>query len=146
MKIALLGDADHRDGPLRTLLKGSEHRVRWTALEDSAAADFRGCGLVLLDASNDDPAAQERLVSAAHAIRARAPGVTVLVVSAFESGKVRQGRGRERQGNCQLAACGDGVWRVRCRLHELAWAETEALIREALERETNEPVVFEYRG
>jgi hypothetical protein len=146
MKIALLGDADHRRGPLRALLEGSRHRVEWTALADCAAADLRGCGLVLLDATNDDAAAQERLVAAAHEVRARAAGAPVLVVSAFESGRRHAVRRLERHRDCQLTACGDGVWRMRCRLQELAWAETEALIREALEREADEPVEFEYRG
>lgn len=146
MKIALLGDTDRRDGPLRALLRGSRHQVRWATLADSAACDFHDCALVLLEATNDDPTTQERLVAAAHAVRARSPGTPVLVVSAFESATRRPAQANARHRACQVTACGDGVWRVRCRLHELAWAETEALIREALERETKEPVVFEYRG
>jgi hypothetical protein len=35
---------------------------------------------------------------------------------------------------------------MHCRLKELAWRESEALLHETLEREPQEPVTFEYRG
>jgi len=143
VRILLVADGPPDRGGLRKLLAGAPHEVGTLRL-DAGAALMRGdWDMVVLDADARDASAQARLLDAAQASRRNAPHTPIVVMSSFEPGTGVRRDGRE---GCALTECGGGVWEVRCRLKQLAWRETEALLREAIERDVLEPVAFEYQG
>ena len=127
---------------IRDLLRESWHRVECRALDEIQTCDVKTFDMVLLDGNARGCAAQHRLLEAAQDLRRKAPRVPIMILSAFDPAEARIGARR----GCGVTASGDGKWRMHCRLKELAWRESEALLHEALEREPLEPMTFEYRG
>jgi CheY-like chemotaxis protein len=142
MKLILFAEANHPRKALQQLLGDTGHRVECHSLDEVQTCDLKTCDMVLLDGNARGCAAQHRLLEAAQDLRSKAPRVPIMVLSAFDpaAGRTAAGHG------CGLTASGDGKWHMHCRLKELAWRESEALLHETLEREPLEPVTFEYRG
>jgi hypothetical protein len=127
---------------LQQLLGDSAHCLESHALDEVQTCDLKTCDMVLLDGNVRGCAAQHRLLEAAQDLRSKAPRVPIMILSAFNP---TASRTVERHG-CGVTASGDGSWNLHCRLKELAWRESEALLYETLEREPLEPMTFEYRG
>lgn len=127
---------------LQELLGDSGHRVECRTLDEVQSCDLKTCYMVLLDGDARGCAAQHRLVEAAQDLRRKAPRVPIMILSAFDPAA---GRTAARRG-CGVTASGDGKMHLHCRLKEVAWRESDALLHETLEREPLEPVTFEYRG
>jgi len=145
MRVVLFSGARRSGIPpkaLQELLGDSGHRVECRKLDEVQACDLKTGDMVLLDGNTRGCAAQHRLFEAAQYLRRKAPRVPIMIVSAFDPAA---GRRAARHG-CGITASGDGKLNLYCRLTELAWRESEALLRETLEREPLEPVTFEYRG
>ena len=126
---------------IHELLENSGHRVERRTRDEVQTCDLKTCDMVLLDGDARGCKAQGRLLEAAQDLRRKAPRVTIMILSAFDPAASRNG-----QDGCGVSVSGDGTWHMRCRLKELAWRESEALLHETLEREPQEPMTFEYRG
>lgn len=142
MRLILLADPGPPRRALQKLLGGTGHRLECHALDELAACDFATCDMVLMDGNARGCAAQARLLDAAQQLRWRTPRTPILILSSLEAVTGSPGT----RGACGITASGNGAWKMHCRLKELAWSETEALLRETLSRDQPEPVVFEYRG
>jgi hypothetical protein len=142
MRLILFADAGAPRKTLHKLFLDTEHRLQWYSLDEAATCDLEACDMVLLDGSGRGCAAQERLLKAAQVLRSRLQRKPVLIFSEFDSDAARS----VASPGCRVTGSGDGAWHVHCRLKELAWGETEALLRDALTHDAPEPVVFEYRG
>lgn len=145
MRAVLFAEADRagtHPKALRKLLGVSGHRVECRTLDEVHTCDLETCELVLLDGNARGCAAQQRLLDAAQDLRRKAPRVPIIILSAFDPAARRT---VARHG-CGITASGDGRWHMQCLLKELAWRDSEALLRETLEHEPLEPVTFEYRG
>ena len=127
---------------LRELLGDTGHCLECRTLDEVQTCDLKTCDMVLLDGNARGCAAQHRLLEAAQGLRRKAPRVPIMILSAFDPAASRTAA----QHGCGVTASGDGTWHLHCRLKELAWRESEALLHETLEREPLEPVTFEYRG
>jgi hypothetical protein len=142
MKLILFGDTNRPRKALQQLLGETGHCLERRSLDEVRECDLKGCDMVLLDGGARGCAAQHRLLEAAQDLRSKAPRLPIMILSAFDPAA---GRAGARHG-CGITASGDGKWHLNCRLKELAWRESEALLHEALEREPLEPMTFEYRG
>ena len=142
MKLILFADADSSRETLQKLFKKIRHSLECRELDEVASSDLEACDVVLLDGSARGCAAQTRLLKVAHELRCRAPRMPILILSSFDAGASEPASHR----GCGVTISSDVMWQVHCRLKELAWGETGALLREALTRDAPEPVVFEYRG
>ena len=142
MKLILFADAGPPRKTLQRLLRKTGHCLECRALDEAAACDLEACDMVLLDGDARGCAAQTRLLEVAHELRRRVPRTRILILSSFDAG-TGQPAVRRR---CRVTTLGDGTWHMHCRLKELAWSETEALLRDTLTHDAPEPVVFEYRG
>jgi CheY-like chemotaxis protein len=142
MKLILFGDANQPRKAFRQLLGDTGHGLECHSLHEVQTCDLKTCDMVLLDGNARDCAAQRRLLEAAQDLRRIAPRVPIMILSAFDPAA---DRAAARHG-CGVTASGDGKWHMHCRLKELAWRESEALLHDTLEREPLEPVTFEYRG
>jgi CheY-like chemotaxis protein len=145
MRVVLFAEAGKPGIPprvLQELLEDSGHRVERRTLDEVQTCDLKTCDVVLLDGNAPGCAAQQRLLEAAQDLRRKAPRMTIMILSAFDPAASRTAA---RHG-CGVTASGDGTWHMHCRLKELAWRESEALLHETLEREPLEPMTFEYRG
>lgn len=142
MRLMLLAEPGPPRKALRKLLGGAGHRLECRTFTEVATCDLEACDMVLMDGNARGCAAQARLLEAAREIHGRIPRTPILILSSLDT--VAGGPGA--RGGCGIKASGDGAWKMHCRLKELAWSETEALLRESLTRDTPEPVVFEYRG
>jgi hypothetical protein len=127
---------------LQQLLGDTGNCLECHALDEVQTCDLKTCDMVLLDGNVRGCAAQHRLLEAAQDLRSKAPRVPIMILSAFDP---TASRAAERHG-CGVTASANGTWNLHCRLKELAWRESEALLYEPLEHEPLEPMPFEYRG
>jgi hypothetical protein len=141
MRLILFADVGSSRKTVQELLARSEHRLECRTLDEAATCDLDACDMVLLDGNGRGCAAQDRLLRAAHELRRKLPRAPILIFSSFDAEAVQSAR-----GGCRISTSDDGIWRMHCRLKELAWSETMALVRDALNHDAPEPVLFEYRG
>jgi DNA-binding NarL/FixJ family response regulator len=142
MKLILFAQANQPRKAFQQLLGDSGHCLECYSLDEVQTCDLKTCDMVLLDGNARGCAAQHRLLEAAQDLRSKAPRVPIMILSAFDSAASRKAAWQ----GCGVTASGDGSWHLHCRLKELAWRESEALLHETLEREPLEPITFEYRG
>ena len=126
---------------LQELLGDTGHCVEYRTLDEVHTSDLKTCNMVLLDGNARGCAAQQRLLEVAQYLRSKAPRVPIIILSAFDPAA-----SRTPLHGCGVTASGDGKWNMHCRLKELAWRESDALLHDTLEREPLEPMTFEYRG
>lgn len=127
---------------LQELLGKSGHCLEYRALGEVQTCDLKFFDMVLLDGNSRSSAAQDCLMEAAQYLRCAIPRIPIVVLSAFDS---TAGLGGTLHG-CRVTAAGKGGWNMHCRLKELAWRESEALLHDIFEHEPLQPVSFEYRG
>lgn len=145
MRLLLLGGSSPTRAALKNLLGKSGHRLQWHRLEHGALdADPRDFDLVLVDGGSGECQETAQLLDIAHHIGKKAPELPILVLHLLEP--MPHGCGKQSGHSCGISKSADGVWHMRCRLKELAWNETAALIRDRLERAPEEPVTFEFKG
>jgi hypothetical protein len=82
------------------------------------------------------------LVCLAREIKQRSPHVPIVVLSHID---VTKSNIRHASPSCGVTKSPGGVLHVHCRLRDLAWNETEAVLLDALRRQPFEPVIFEYQ-
>lgn len=140
MKLLLLGGTRAASDMLEKLLGKSRHQLVWRQHIDDLWPDSSDCDMVLVDGAAADCATIDQLLDQLRRIRNRSPRMPILVLSAVTD--VAQTAGQ----SCGITRSADGASHMRCRLRELAWNETAALLRETLERPALEPIVFEYQG
>lgn len=140
MKLLLLGEAGGAGDMLEKLLGKPRHRLVRHQDIDDLWPDAGDCDMVLVDGAAAECATIDRLLEQLRRIRIRSPRIPILVLSAVA--EVAQTAGN----SCGITRGADGASHMRCRLRELAWNETAALVRETLERPALEPIVFEYQG
>jgi hypothetical protein len=122
---------------LQKLAARGRVEIEWREFDDDLARSAMDCAAVLIDGdAARRPEAAPALERMARLSRRR-PRVPVLLLSRLGDRRAGRGCGLSRQ---------DGVLHAHCRLRSLAWAEAEALLADALQRETLEPVTFEYQG
>ena len=142
MNILLLGEAPGVRRILNKMLEKSRHRFVQQAWEDMQEPDLEQYDMVLVDGNVYDCAQQTRLLEWVREARRRFPHLPVAAVNCV--GTAAQAEGSMPRHACGVSESADGVWRMRCRLQELALSETAALLRDACERQPLEPIVFEY--
>ncbi len=140
MKLLLLGGTCDAGDMLEKLIGKSRHQLVRRRDIDDLWPDAGDCDMVLVDGAAADCATIDRLLDQLRRIRNRSPRMPILVLTAVA--EVAQTAGN----SCGITRGADGVSHMRCRLRELAWNETAALVRETLERPALEPIVFEYQG
>lgn len=140
MKLLLLGGTNDTGDTLKKLIGKSRHQLLQRQDFDDLWPDASDCDMVLVDGAAADCATIDRLLDQLRRIRNRSPHIPILVLSAVTD--VAQTAGK----SCGITRGADGVAHMRCRLRELAWNETAALVRESLETPALEPIVFEYQG
>ena len=147
MNILLLGEAPGAWRILNRMLEKSRHRFVQRAWEDMQEPDLEQYDMVLVDGNVCDCAQQARLMDWVREARRRFPHLPVAAVNCMGTSAVAEGaEGSMPRHACGVSESADGVWRMRCRLQELALSETAALLRDACERQPLAPIVFEYSG
>lgn len=122
---------------LQKLAADGAVEIEWRDPDDELVRPAARCEAVLIDGSAARlEHAASLLESVAH-LRRRMPKLPVLVLSKFGAARSGSGCGVTRR---------DGLLHAHCRLRSLAWQEAEALLADALQRESMEPVTFEYQG
>ncbi|MEO6421868.1 MAG: hypothetical protein ABIR84_04075 [Candidatus Nitrotoga sp.] len=147
MNILLLGEASGTRRMLNQMLEKSRHRLIQQAWEDMPEPDLDQYDMVLIDGNVCDCSQQARLLEWVREARRLFPDLPVAALNYV--GTTTSEKNAERNmanHSCGVSDSGDGVWQMRCRLKELALSETAALLRDACERQPQEPVVFEYSG
>lgn len=140
MKLLLLGEAGGAGDMLEKLIGKSRHQLLRCQDLDDLWPDAGDCDMVLVDGAAADCATIDRLLDQLRRVRNRSPRMPILVLSPVA--EVAQTAGK----SCGITRGTDGAAHMRCRLRELAWNETAALLRETLERPAMEPDVFIYQG
>lgn len=140
MKLLLLGGTGGAGDMLEKLIGKSRHQLLQRQDFDDLWPDAADCDMVLVDGAAADCATIDRLLDQLRRIRNRSPRMPILVLSPVA--EVTQTAGK----SCGITRGADGAAHMRCRLRELAWNDTAALLRETLERPALEPIVFEYQG
>lgn len=140
MKLLILGGTASTRDILKQLIGASRHKLEWHRCEEDSDLALRGYDMVLVDGSGVDCMASARLLDKVQRIRTRSPQIPVVVLSPMEGAACSATR------SCGITRSPDGGSHMRCRLRELAWNETAALLRDALDRPLREPITFEYQG
>ncbi|MBI2311237.1 MAG: hypothetical protein HYU77_01880 [Betaproteobacteria bacterium] len=146
MKLLLLGGGPGTRRALKDLIGPAGHELEWRRGPEDWNRHLEGYDLLIVDSALGDCALTARLMDAVQAARARRPDLPVLAVTSLSDAMASgHPHGRAPTG-CGVTRSADGVWQVRCRLKELAWHETVAVLRDAVDRQPTEPVTFEYQG
>lgn len=140
MKLLILGSTASTRDILKQLVGASRHKLEWHRCDEDSSLALRGYDMVLVDGSGVDCTASARLLDNVQRIRNRCPQIPVVVLSPMDGTACNASR------SCGIDRSSDGVSHMRCRLRELAWNETAALLRDALDRPLREPITFEYQG
>jgi hypothetical protein len=143
MNLLLLGHGARPRRLLKKLLGDAGHAVDWLACEDLDCADPSRYDLVIVDGEVAEGRAQAELVEMLDLMRARNRRVPIAVLSWVDADGAH--------GSCRGSVCGlhqgpGGRRESRCRLRELAFSETAALLRHVAESDPLEPVTFVYQG
>lgn len=139
MKLLILGNTSFTRDILKHLVGTSRHKLDWHRCDGDSNLESREYDMVLVDGTGLDCTDSAHLLDKVQRIRACTPGIPVLVMSPV-NGTIRA------PSSCGITHSADGGSRMRCRLKELAWDETAALLRDALDRPLHEPITFEYQG
>jgi len=140
MKLLVLGSTTATRDVLKQLIGASRHKLEWHRCDDDSHLELRGYDMVLVDGALTDCEANARLLDKVQRIRSRSPHTPIVVLSPMGGAACSAGQ------SCGITRSADGVSEMRCRLKELAWNETAALLRDALDRPLREPITFEYQG
>lgn len=140
MKLLILGSTASTRDILKQLIGASRHKLEWHRCDEDSDLTLQGYDIVLVDGSGVDCKASARLLDHIQRIRNRSPRIPVMVLSPVDE------TGCTAKSSCGISRSADGVSHMRCRLKELAWNETAALLRDALNRPLQEPITFEYQG
>ncbi|CAH1904538.1 conserved hypothetical protein [Candidatus Nitrotoga sp. HW29] len=147
MNILLLGEASGTRRILNKILEKSRHQLIQQAWEDMPELDLEQYDMVLIDGNVCDCSEQMRLLEWVREARRLFPDLPVAALNYVgTSVAAENAQFNMADHSCGVSESGDGIWRMRCRLKELALSETAALLRDACERQPLEPVVFEYSG
>ena len=140
MKLLILGSTATTRALLKQLFGVARHKLEWHRCDEDSNLALRGYDMVLVDGSEADCVASARLLDKVQRIRNRSPRTPVLVLSPVNE------TAHTPNPACGVSRTADGATHVRCRLKELAWNETAALLSDALNRPLHEPITFEYQG
>lgn len=140
MKLLILGSTTATRDILKRLIGTSRHKLEWHRCDEDSNPALREYDMVLVDGSGMDCTASARLLDNVQRIRNRYPQIPVVVLSPMDGTACNASR------SCGINHSADGVTHMRCRLRELAWNETAALLSDALNRPLHEPITFEYQG
>jgi len=160
VNILMLGGTPDIRQALNKLLGTTKHRLTRRKLDDDVFElyldDF---DMVLIDGDVCGCEQQSRLLEWVQQTKRKFPDMPMAVVNPLgkPDGHSHQGGGCEIAAEthdatpstpraCGVSASNDGVWRMRCRLQELALNDAAALLRDACEHEPLQPVTFEYSG
>lgn len=147
MNILLLGEASGTRRILNQMLEKSRHQLVQQAWEDMPEPDLKQYDMVLIDGNVCDCSEQVRLLEWVREARRLFPDLPVAALNYVGTSAAAENvQFNMTDHSCGVSESGDGIWRMRCRLKELALSETAALLRDACERQPLEPVVFEYSG
>ena len=147
MNILLLGEASGTRRILNQMLEKSRHQLVQQAWEDMPEPDLEQYDMVLIDGNVCDCSQQARLLEWVREARRLFPDLPVAALNYVGiPAAVENAECNMANHSCGVSESSDGIWRMRCRLKELALSETAALLRDAGERQPLEPVVFEYSG
>lgn len=147
MKLLLIGGSSRTRQALKKLLGRSGHQLEWCGGEgDTPDPNPRNFDMVLVDGGCGDCHETQQLLDMAQRVRDRAPSLPILVLSLLDAKPGARCGGKRPDHSCGITQSPDGVWHMRCRLKDLAWNETVALLRDRVERPAFEPVTFEYQG
>lgn len=147
MNILLLGEAPGTRRILNQMLEKSRHQLIQQAWADMPEPDLEQYDMVLVDGNVCDCSQQARLLEWVREARRLFPNLPVAALNYVGTPVAAENAERSMANHsCGVSESGDGVWRMRCRLKELALSETAALLRDACERQPLEPVIFEYSG
>ena len=147
MNILLVGERQDTRQILKLLLEKSKHKLERKTLDSFPEPDLEAYDMVLVDGAVQDCTQQVNLVQWIREARRRYPHLPVAVMN--NVGPHVDSEGEPSCGGlntCGVFESGNGVLNMRCRLREIAWGETAALMRDDYERPLLEPVTFEYSG
>ncbi len=146
MKLLMLGGTATTQGLVRQLLGRSAHEMEWRESAEDCECNLKNYDMLLVDSTPGDCAATARLVDMVQLAQLRHPDLKILVLSRIGEPSAHHACHTPAPHSCGVSESDEGVWQVRCRLKELAWSETAALLEDAIRRPAMEPVVFEYQG
>lgn len=137
MRLLVVAAAAGTRRMLQKLAADGTVEIDWCDADDDLVRPASLCEAVLIDGSAARLDAPGPLLESVAHLRRRMPKLPVLVLSRFGAARSGAGCGVTRR---------DGMLHAHCRLRSLAWQEAEALLADALQRESMEPVTFEYQG
>lgn len=140
MKLLILGSTESTRDMLKQLIGASRHKLEWHRCDDDFNPSMREYDMVLVDGAKADCLATARLLDSVQRIQHRSPRTPVLVLSPVDEAV------HTSRSSCGISRTVDGATHMHCRLKELAWNETAALLSDALNRPLHEPITFEYQG
>jgi len=146
MRLLMLGGTKTTQGLVRQLLGKSGHDLVCRESAEDCELSLKSYDMLLVDSAPGDCEATARLVDMVQLAKIRYPALRVLVLSRIGEQSAHHSCQTPSPQSCGVSESHDGVWQVRCRLKELAWSETAALLEDAIRRPAMEPVVFEYQG
>jgi hypothetical protein len=146
MKLLMLGgDTDTRSALNRLLLK-SEHVLEWRTELDIRGLNLSNYDTLLVDGTPREYTGRLQLQRLLREISNRSPETTILLFSTLNGPARAKEYGERSCHHCGIFKSERGEWQFRCRLHEFALMEYEALLHEAVKSPANEPITLAYQG
>ena len=146
MRLLLVGGSAETKKILNKLLRRSGHILEWRDSAECHSTDLTGYDIVLVDGSlkacEEEPCLRDLL----RKVRGRFPQVKIVVLNVLGTLTNVEDYTTAHRNACGAIKSGDGMWQLRCRLHELALREDQAPLLDAIARPLCEPITFEYQG
>lgn len=146
MRLLLVGGSTETKRILNTLLRKSGHILEWRDSAECHSADLTEYDILLVDASFNACEEEPCLRDLLRKVRGRFPQVKIVVLNVLGALTNAEDYATAHHNACGAIKSGDGMWQLRCRLHELARREAQALLLDAIARPACEPITFEYQG
>jgi len=142
MKLVLFGGESNTWHFFRKLFTSSGHQLEWRKWGEQPDYQLSEYDMLLIAGYPESCEDLTNLVCLAREIKQRSPHVPIVVLSHID---VTKSNIRHASPSCGVTKSPGGVLHVHCRLRDLAWNETEAVLLDALRRQPFEPVIFEYQ-
>ncbi len=146
MKLLLLGGSADTKKILNKLLRKSGHILESRDSAECHSTDLTEYDMLLVDGSLKACEEEPSLHDLLRKVKGKFPQLKIVVLNVLGALTNAEGCATAYRNSCGAIKSGNGMWQLRCRLHELALSEAQALLLDAVARPPCEPITFEYQG
>lgn len=146
MKLLVLSGGSGIRSILNKLLRKAGHVLEWRTELSYHDLDLSSYDMLIIDGTPKEFERRFHLQQLMRDLRHSSAQPPILVFSELNGPEAGEEQGQGSCYSCGIVESGGGVWQFRCRLHELALMEEQALLHEAVKSPALEPITFEYQG